>query len=182
MRNATRLLVLATLIAVTVSCGDVVRQGSSPMYLVISSLTPSGKTAPQPVLSHVVAPTTSDNGDVVLSTTPKDFTVAPTSNNDVTINSYHVEYTRTDGHNTQGVDVPSAFDGALTGIIKAGGGNPLTLTFTLVRSVAKQEAPLVQLGTSSNTLTTAAHVTFFGVDRTGNAVSVTGQIQIDFGK
>jgi hypothetical protein len=47
--------------------------------------------------------------------------------------------------------------------------------------VAKQEAPLAQLRTSPNIITTIAKVTFFGVDRTGNAISVTGQIQIDFG-
>ena len=34
MRNAIRLIGLAALIAATVSCGDVVRQGSSPVYLV----------------------------------------------------------------------------------------------------------------------------------------------------
>jgi len=38
MRNATRLIALAALVTATVSCGDVVRQGSSPVYLVIDQL------------------------------------------------------------------------------------------------------------------------------------------------
>ena len=38
MRNATRLIGIAALIAASVSCGDVVRQGSSPVFLVIDSL------------------------------------------------------------------------------------------------------------------------------------------------
>src|SRR5476649_2152118 len=39
MRHTTRWIVIAALAAVTVSCGDVSRQGSSPVYLVIDSLT-----------------------------------------------------------------------------------------------------------------------------------------------
>jgi len=38
MRNATRLIGLAALVAASVSCGDVVRQGSSPVFLVIDQL------------------------------------------------------------------------------------------------------------------------------------------------
>ena len=39
----------------------------------------------------------------------------------------------------------------------------------------------MQLRTSSNIITTIAKVTFYGTDRVGNDVSVTGQITIDFG-
>jgi len=38
MRNAIRLIGLSALVAASVSCGDVVRQGSSPVYLVIDLL------------------------------------------------------------------------------------------------------------------------------------------------
>ena len=99
--------------------------------------------------------------------------------NEVTITRYHVEYTRADGRNTPGADVPYSFDGAATGTIPAGGS--LTLGFDLVRNVAKQESPLAQLRTSPNIITSIALVTFYGRDRVGNNVSVTGQIQIDFG-
>jgi len=75
--------------------------------------------------------------------------------------------------------VPYSFDGAATGTIPAGGS--LTLGFDLVRNVAKQESPLAQLRTSPNIITSIALVTFYGRDRVGNNVSVTGQIQIDFG-
>ena len=105
--------------------------------------------------------------------------VGPTTNNEVTVTRYHVEYTRADGRNTPGADVPYPFDGAATGTIPAGGS--LTLGFDLVRNVAKQESPLAQLRTSPNIITSIALVTFYGRDRVGNNVSVTGQIQIDFG-
>ena len=97
----------------------------------------------------------------------------------ITINRVRVVYTRADGRNTQGVDVPFAFDSAVTGTIQAAG--TLTLGFELVRQVAKQESPLVQLRTSSNIISAIATVTFYGVDRVGNNVQATGQLQIEFG-
>jgi hypothetical protein len=203
MRYTLRLVGLAAIVAASVSCGDVVRQGSSPVYLVIDSLlgihggTSVGTgsstlisdvitnvTTPLPCAPATPCPTVfGDSGSVVLRAPLKDIgataTLAPTTNNEVTITGFHVDYVRADGRNTQGVDVPYSFDGGATGTIPAGG--TLTLGFELVRNVAKQESPLVQLKTSSNIITTIARVTFYGTDRTGNAVSVTGQITIDFG-
>jgi hypothetical protein len=203
MRIATRLLGLAALIAASVSCGDVVRQGSSPVYLVIDLLQAirggptvgtASSTLTSDVITNVVNPLPcstaapcptifGDSGTVTLRAPLKDIggtaALAPTTNNEVTINRFRVEYTRADGRNTQGVDVPFAFDAAVTGTITANGN--LTLGFELVRSVAKQEAPLAQLRTSPNIISSIAKVTFFGVDRVGNAVSVTGQMQIEFG-
>ena len=203
MRNAIRLFGLATLIAASVSCGDVVRQGSSPVFLVIDILQGirGGPTAGQAastlvsdVITNITAPdpcTTAapcptifgDNGTATLRAPLKDIgdTVAlgPTTNNEVTINRVRVEYSRADGRNTPGVDVPFAFDTFVTGTIQAGG--TLTIGFELVRNVAKQEAPLVQLKTSPSIISTIATVTFYGLDRVGSAVSVTGKIQIEFG-
>jgi hypothetical protein len=202
MRNAIRLIGLAAMIAATVSCGDVVRQGSSPVFLVIDTLqgirgaaqlgTPATTlnsdvitniTSPDPCSTASPCPTIfGDSGLASLRAPLKDSTtpgVAPTSNNEVTINRVRVEYTRADGRNAQGVDVPYAFDSAVTGTIAAGG--TLSIGFELVRNVAKQEAPLAQLRSSSNFIATIANVTFFGTDRVGNAIQVTGQISIEFG-
>lgn len=205
MRNATRLIRIAALIAASVSCGDVVRQGSSPVFLVIDSLQASrGNVSPgqfattltSDVITDVTVPAAScglplppcsitfgDSGQVTLRAPLKDLgattSLAPTSNNEVTITRVRVEYTRADGRNTPGVDVPYAFDSAITGTVPAGGA--LTLGFELVRNVAKQEAPLAQLRTSRNIISSIAKVTFYGTDRVGNSVQVTGQISIEFG-
>ena len=196
MRTATRLIGLAALVAVNVSCGDVVRQGSSPVFLVIDSLRgPTGteqfqsdvitnRTTPDPCSVATPCPTvTSDNATAFLRAPLKDpgatGGLSPTTNNEVTINSIHVEFSRADGLKKPGVDVPFAFDSALTGTIRP--GNTLQLTFELVRTVAKQEAPLVQLRTSSNVLSVIAKITFYGVDRVGNNIQTTGQMQIEFG-
>jgi len=104
---------------------------------------------------------------------------APTQFNAITIDRYHVEYTRADGHNIQGVDVPYAWDGAVTATISS--TSSTSFGFVLVRVAAKEEAPLFQLRTSSQFLTVIAKVTFYGHDQTGNQTSITGNIQIDFG-
>lgn len=203
MRTSIRLIGLAALIAGTVSCGDVVRQGSSPVFLVIDQLTAirgglSGATPSSTLISDVItnvitpAPCSADSpcptifgdsGSVILRAPLKDpgatAALSPTTNNEVTINRVHVAYSRADGRNTPGVDVPFGFDNAITGTIPAGGN--LTIGFELVRNVAKQESPLVQLKTSSNIVSVIATLTFYGVDRVGNAIQTTGQITIEFG-
>jgi hypothetical protein len=200
MRTAHWRLGLAALVAASVSCGDVVRQGRSPMYLVIDTLQAAkspGTTFSTFLLSDVIFNVTTggtcttvnpcptffnDVGQVTLRLVPKDVTgVAPTTNNDVTITSYHVNYRRTDRVNggAPGVDVPYPFDGAVTVTVPAGG--VATISFEIVRSVAKEEPPLVQLINSAQVITTLADVTFYGKDRVGNDVTVMGTIQIDFG-
>jgi hypothetical protein len=199
MRHIIRVFCLAALAAAAVSCGNA-RSGQAPVFLSIDSLTGAPGNKPTAfgafLLSDVQNDVTSggtcttanpcatffnDVGQAAMHIVPKDSTnpTGPTSNNDVTITRYHVSYRRADGHNTPGVDVPFAFDGAVTATIA--GTISTTVGFELVRVVAKQESPLVQLLTSDNVITTFADVTFYGTDRAGNAISVTGTIQIDFG-
>jgi hypothetical protein len=199
MRNIRPLVVAligAAAIAASISCGDVVRGDRTASILVINSLggAPGNKpaafgaplesdvttnlTSPAPCSAASPCPTIfNDLGQVVLSLAPKDVSLTPTSNNQVTISRYHVEYVRTDGRNTQGVDVPYAVDGAMTGTISTSGS--ATMSFELVQNVAKEQTPLVQL-VSGGFINTIAKVTFYGRDIVGNDVSVSGQIQINF--
>ena len=195
---------LAALAAMSASCGDVSRQGRSPVYLVIDSLqgrrgaaTPgplsgtvvsdviTNVTSPPPCSSGSPCPTVfNDSGQVVLRTSLKDIGSAanptvPTSNNEVTITRYRVSYRRADGRNIPGVDVPYGFEGAATGTIPTGG--TLTLTFELVRSLAKEESPLLELKVSAVVITAIADVTFYGRDQVGNDITTTGSILIEFG-
>jgi hypothetical protein len=202
--NLKRLALAAAIAAVSTSCGDVARSGRSPVYLVINQLQGSrgasspgplsgtltsdvitNVTSPAPCTSNSPCPTVfADEGQVVLSIALKDVATvtvpaAPTTNNAVTITRYHVAYVRADGRNTEGVDVPYAFDGAVTGTVAAGAN--LTLSFELVRNIAKQEAPLLQLENSATILTCIANVTFYGTDQVGNDINVTGSMTIEFG-
>jgi len=189
MRTVIHAVWLASVALAGTSCGDVVRTGRSPVYLIMDSLLGQrGGNASAafgtPLSSDVITNTVTfaDLGQVTLRVAPKDVTsvVGPTTNNDVTVTRFHVGYHRSDGRNTEGLDVPFAFDGAVTGTVGAG-GSAATLTFELVRAVAKRETPLVNLVSSQTVVTTIADVTFFGRDQAGNEVTVTGLIQVDFG-
>jgi hypothetical protein len=104
---------------------------------------------------------------------------APTAVNAVTFTHYQVRYTRTDGHNGQGVDVPYAFSSQLTLTVPAGGD--ATAVFELVRHTAKMEAPLAALVSNPTIISTIAEVTFFGKDLAGNEVVASGSIGVSFG-
>jgi hypothetical protein len=195
-----RLLAAIVLVAASAACGDVIRQGKAPVVIVVDSFkgAPGGGfgagTFTDTLRSDVVVNTISpapcspaapcatvydDSGQVTMRLVPKDLTIEPTSNNQVTITRYHVSFRRADGRNTQGVDVPFGFDGAVTGTIPPTG--TLTLSFELVRHVAKAESPLAQLKTSPNIINTIADVTFYGTDLVGNAVTAAASMSIEFG-
>jgi hypothetical protein len=203
MRIVRQALAVAALVAGTISCGDVIRQGRSPVYLVINSLQAAqgnhvsqmgnGLSSDVLTLVSTPAPCTDTNpcptvfndvGQVTLRMSLKDIggtsavATAPTTNNEVTITRYHVSYRRADGRNTQGVDVPYAFDGAATGTVPATG--TLTLGFILVRNTAKEESPLVQLISSPNLISAVAEIIFYGHDQVGNQVNVAGSIDVTF--
>ena len=179
---------LAVLVFAAASCGDVVRSSRSPVILAVNSLaagTPLSAFLNSDVVRNTcVAPAApcpsdaNDPGSATLAVVMKDYTLAPSTNNSVTITRYHVEYRRADGHNTPGVDVPYPFDGAVTVTIAA--GSTIAVGFEIVRHTAKEESPLVQLRANPNVIYTITDVTFFGTDRVGNDVSATGSISIDF--
>lgn len=189
LRVISRTVAIGICILLCGSCGDVVRQGRGSSYLIIDVLTASsgGKTGSDSgntLASDVVTKGAifADNGFATFRLAMKNVTspLDPTTNNEITINSYHVQYTRADGRNTPGVDVPYAFDGSVTGTVKP--GTSLALNFVIVRAQAKLEAPLKALagGGGSVIISTIAEVTFYGRDQAGNQVSVTGTISINF--
>ena len=204
MQTVTQFVLFVALTAATVSCGDVVRQGRAPVFLVIDRLEASrggpnesefvgtlfsdvitNVTTPAPCTEASPCPTVfADSGRVTLRLVPKDLGTATapsviSTNNEVTIQRYRVSYKRGDGRNSPGVDVPYGFDGGVTGTVAATGS--VVLTFELVRHIAKSEAPLVQLKINPAIIATIAEVTFYGVDRVGNEVTASGNVLIEFG-
>lgn len=104
---------------------------------------------------------------------------SPSPINFVTVRAYRVTFSRSDGRNTPGVDVPYPFDGALTVTV---GDTPVTTTLVLVRVQAKQEAPLRALigGGGAIAISTMADIVLFGTDQAGREVSVTARISVNF--
>lgn len=185
-------LVLAAATMSSMSCGDVVRQGTGGSFLIVSTLEAAPGAEPtdfaNTLLSDVItvvddSPTFfNDVGRVTFRLGLKDPGAAtspttPSQNDAITINRYRVQFIRADGRNTPGVDVPYGFDGAFTLTIS---GGDASAGFTLVRNISKMEAPLAALRFNGIVLSTIAEVTFFGADQTGHEVSATARISIDF--
>jgi len=203
MRSTVRFIGVAAIVAASVSCGDVVRTGRSPVYLVINTLQAAQGNHPTTLASNLLsdvitnvsspAPCSTTNpcptvfndlGSAQLRLSLKDIgspstPSQPTSNNDVTITRIHINYRRADGRNTPGVDVPYPWDAAATVTVPASGN--ATMAFELVRHAAKEESPLIQLRSNPSVINTITEVTFYGRDQAGNEVQATGLIQIDFG-
>jgi hypothetical protein len=187
VRRLARLLVAVGLAVISASCGEVTRQGTGSSYLIVGALqgasgaTPGefGGTLHSDVLTVVddVPTIFPDIGQVQLTLAMKDVLIQPSTNNFITINRYRVRFTRADGRNTPGVDVPYGFDGAVTATVSG----QTTIGFELVRHVAKQEAPLQALRFSQVIISTICEVTFYGQDQTGREVSVSGQMLVSFG-
>jgi hypothetical protein len=180
-----KLLFVVALVAVSSACGEFTREGRAPVVLVVDSLI-VGDDEQGTLLSDVITKnsTLNDMAEVEMRLVLKDpgppgVTVGPSLLNAVTITRYRVEYRRTDGRSTQGVDVPYSFDSALTFTIPNDG--VATGVFQLVRHTAKEEAPLKALASNFDIISTIAYVTFYGHDQAGNDVSATATIGVDFG-
>jgi hypothetical protein len=174
------------------SCGDLVREGQSPAYLIVQVIEAAQGHAPDDFVASLssdvitvvddIAAVYPDVGRVTFALGLKDpgpptAPSTPSPKNAITVNRYRVNYVRTDGRNTPGVDVPHPFEGAFTVTVS----DDATIGFTLVRVVAKNEAPLATLRNSPVFIGTIAEVTFYGFDQTGRDVIATARIGVNFG-
>jgi hypothetical protein len=100
--------------------------------------------------------------------------------NDIELTKYTVTYFRSDGKNTEGVDIPYSFDASLAGYIQV--GTSIEVSFVVVREVAKMEPPLLALreSRSEGVLQVTARIDFYGHDLSGKNVKTTGYLTIFF--
>ncbi len=100
--------------------------------------------------------------------------------NDIIVSRFTVSYSRVDGKNTPGVDVPLPFEGSLSALIKV--GSTTSISFVVVREVAKLEPPLVRLadGRAEGVLQVVARIDFYGQDLAQRKVKATGYLTIYF--
>jgi hypothetical protein len=175
------------------SCAAPGGGGTSPVYLVLMAIeaAPGGLSSGE-TFRHTLSSDVQTNGRVLSDVGRASFALAlkdpgtlalptrPAPANAVTLERYRVRYVRADGHNVEGVDVPFAFDGAMTVTVGPDGASS---TFLLVRSQAKLEPPLSPLRSQGGAvvISTLAEVVFYGRDQMGRAVSAAGRIGVDFG-
>src|SRR5262245_44902694 len=192
----SRRVLVAALVLMSASCGDMTRQGTSPAYLRIDQFTAASGAAPGEVGGTLFSDveTLVDRNGALIPTIfadvaqvsfalglknpgPSTGPTTPSANNFITLDRYHVQYIRADGRNSPGVDVPYPFDGGIPGTVSG----TLEISFERVRHVAKEEAPLRALRNSFVIINTIAEVTFYGHDQTGRGVTAVGRISVEFG-
>ncbi|MBS3818500.1 hypothetical protein KGY73_03235 [bacterium] len=100
--------------------------------------------------------------------------------NDIKVTRYVVSYHRTDGKNVEGEDVPYSFEGSLSALVEI--DSTTEISFVIVREVAKEESPLVDLREKGGerVLEVEAKVEFYGHDLAGRKVKATGYLPIFF--
>ena len=99
---------------------------------------------------------------------------------DIFVTHYTVTYSRTDGKNQEGVDIPYSFDGAMSVQVRV--ESETAANFVIVRAVSKLEPPLVNLasGRGEGELKVTARIDFYGHDTEGNKLKATGYLTIFF--
>ena len=123
---------------------------------------------------------------------------AASPNQHVQLESYRIRYFRTDGRNTEGVDVPFSFSGPLAARIHTpsqGTEQEIDVNVTVVRPQAKIEPPLRNMvGTTiplppppaqvnvngAGVMTVIAEITVYATVLSGERLSASGRLQVTF--
>jgi len=191
MKNTKKIVSLTVVVAAVLflsSCNPVENKTKSASMLIVESIQGqdiSGKAASY-LQSDVYKESTSTVIADVATATLRTETLDPSpllgnsQYNDILVTRYTVAYSRTDGKNTPGVDVPYPFEGSLSALVKV--GSTTSFSFIVVREVAKLEMPLVRLadGRAEGVIQVTANIEFYGHDMTNNNVKTTGDLAIFF--
>jgi hypothetical protein len=194
-RHLKRTIGAAVLLAASfllISCNPVENESQSASLLIVESLTgldilgTEGFFLQSDVL--IVDPATgaasvrSDSAKATFRATTLDPAplLGTSQYNDIQITRYVVTYIRADGRNIEGVDVPYSFEGSLSAIIRT--GISTSVSFVIVREVAKQEPPLFSLRAAlpGDILNVTAKVDFYGRDLANKTVKATGMLPVFF--
>jgi len=180
--------ILALALAGGAGCGNT--DSNSPSFIMVDTLTAQRGCTNDPIANslqsdvYTLGSPCEDTGAITLRLGLRDpgsigGAILPGPINYVSVTHYRVIYSRSDGHNTPGVDVPYPIEGGMSFTVLPGANSG---TFVLVRAQAKLEAPLrglIGLGAQA-VISTIAEVTVYGTDQANNTVSATGYITVTF--
>lgn len=192
LKYACKAAVLFAVPFLFISCNPVENESQSASLLVVQNIT--GKdvegTEVNFLQSDVVLVDSvtgarswmADTAEATLSASmlDPDPLLGPSQYNDIQVTRYVVTYLRADGKNTQGTDVPYSFEGGLSVLVPI--GQSVSISFIIVREVAKQEPPLLNLTQAfpGDVLNVTARVDFYGHDLANKKVKATGYLPIFF--
>lgn len=184
---ATRVTVLAAALAMAGCSAGYTTQNTSSVLLIVASVN-GGVPLAADVLSDGTV--VSDSVALAIAVRFKNPNIAtvPQIPSAVVIERYEIKYRRSDGRGVEGQDVPFSISGNLTAAfdVKTSGTDPLTIE--VVRAQAKLEPPLRNLrgvipGTTLGgafIVTMFADITLHGRTISGQTVTGSGSLQIDF--
>jgi hypothetical protein len=175
-----------------------VEQNETGLIMRISAIEgQSASQEPGNILFSDVSDGFNDNAGLTIDVHRKNPTVTTsTPLEDVLLERYEVRYFRSDGRNTEGVDVPFRFTGPLNGILHAptGVAEPtLGFSIVVVRHQSKFEPPLKNLlGIFNNNanlvpqfagagiITCIAEITIHGRNLRGQGLSAQARLEVVF--
>lgn len=191
-KNPLKITAILTVIFLLLSCNPIEDETQSDSILVLQNLT--GTDIEGNEVNFLQSDVVSVDSDTGLSYVAADAAKAsftaklmdPTTTltsslyNNIIITRYTVAYVRSDGKNTEGVEVPYSFEGSLSTLIEI--DSTVDVSFIIVREVAKLEPPLINLreGRGEGTIEVTAKVDFYGHDITNNKIKATGYLTIFF--
>jgi hypothetical protein len=187
MKKAVRIAVILSAFLVLYSCNPVEDDSRSASRLLVDNMlgTDAEGNSKNFLQSDVLMSSGSVRADSATATLRAE-TIDPdpllgtSPYNDIVVTRYIVSYTRSDGRNMAGVDVPYPFEGSMSTVIKQ--GSTASVSFVIVREVAKLEPPLIRLVDlgAEQVLTCTAQVEFYGHDTTNRTVKATGYLTVYF--
>jgi hypothetical protein len=187
MKNVLRIAFILSAFVVLYSCNPVEDDSQSSSMLLVDNIL--GKDAEGNSGNFLQSDVLMNSGSVRADTATAtlraetldpDPVLGTSLYNDIVVTRYLVTYSRTDGKNVPGVDVPYPFEGSLSAVVNA--GSTSSVSFVIVREVAKMEPPLldlVDLG-AEVVLTCTAKVEFYGRDTADRTVKAVGYLTIYF--
>jgi hypothetical protein len=104
--------------------------------------------------------------------------VSAGASEDVRLTRYSVSYTRSDGRNVEGLDVPYTISGNMTLLVPTS-ADSVEFSIDVVRHQAKLEPPLINI-TGLQVVTMFANVSVFGQTVSGKSVTASGSAQVTF--
>jgi hypothetical protein len=187
IKKTLRLALILSAFIVLYSCNPVEDDSQSSSLLIVDSLL--GEDAlgnsgnflqSDVVLSSGTIRADAATATLRAETLDPDPILGTSTYNDITVTRYLVSYSRTDGKAVPGVDVPYPFEGSLSTVVRA--GSTSSVSFVMVREVAKMEPPLIQLVDigAEQVLTCTAKVEFYGHDMANKTVKATGYLTVYF--
>lgn len=185
MRLMIKTGIIVLILGFFVSCNIFENNTSSSARLLILSITGEdleGQSGSTTVFSDVLegGGIFNDTATAELQAVPMDpYDTSDSYYRNVVVDQIDIRYTRSDGMNREGLDVPFAFTQTQNQMIAL--RDSINLPFVLIQHNAKMESPLIELVGygQEKILKLEVHVTFYSKDLAGKRLApVTGKISV----